>query len=90
MKSIARIEVKFIIWVTIRDKGERNVAIQRFDQSAKTWLRNKNLCKMLQKPPICVDFKMEIKYILRSPKFCKRVDMKINAFFSWGHLKGKP
>jgi hypothetical protein len=36
MKSIARIEVKFIIWVTIRDKGERNVAIQRFDQSAKT------------------------------------------------------
>lgn len=30
---------------------------------------------------ICVDFKMEIEYILHSPKFCKRVDMKINAFF---------
>lgn len=49
MKSIARIEIKFIISVTIRDKGERNVAIQGFDQSAKTWLRIKNLWKMLQK-----------------------------------------
>jgi hypothetical protein len=36
IKSIARIEIKFIIWVTIQDKGERDVAIQGFDRSAKT------------------------------------------------------
>jgi hypothetical protein len=45
---------------------------------------------MFKKPPICVDFKMEIEYILHPPKFCKRVDMKINALFPWGHFRGKP
>jgi hypothetical protein len=59
MRSITRIEIKFIIWMTVRDKIIFFV-IQWFDQGAKTWLRNKKPLQNVTKNPICVDLKMEI------------------------------
>jgi hypothetical protein len=80
MRSITRIEIKFIIWMTVRDKIIFFV-IQWFDQGAKTWLRNEKPLQMLQKYPICMDLKMEMEHILVHLNFEKELIWKLMPFF---------